>query len=132
MPRKVVRVRFFLSLVLLAIAGFATVKFVSYAQKRARPATPATVIVGATEVITEPGDNDADPGNTLTFTVTATDTGTQDATGVNLTTNVPAQTTLVGGSVAISPAAGNDTYPATGNIQISVPQASGVLNNDFL
>ena len=47
--------------------------------------------------------------------------GADDATGVNFTDTIDANTTLVGGSLTSSPVATNDTFPVTvvGNISIN-------------
>lgn len=71
----------------------------------------------------------ANPGDTLTYTVTITNSGSTDATGVVFSDTVDANTTLVPGSVTTTPIAADDAYTATGNVRISVP-APGVLGND--
>ncbi|HKO45459.1 MAG TPA: Calx-beta domain-containing protein, partial [Pyrinomonadaceae bacterium] len=77
------------------------------------------------------GDTNVDPGDTLEYTVTIQNTGT-DATGVTFTDTIDAHTTLVGGSVNTSPIAFDDpSYTATGNVQITIPAGSGVLVNDI-
>src|ERR1051325_8094140 len=76
----------------------------------------------------------ADPGDTLMYTVTITNTGT-DATGVVFTDDLSqngGNLTLVAGSVNSSPVAVNDSYPnGIGNTRMVVAAASGVLVNDF-
>jgi uncharacterized repeat protein (TIGR01451 family) len=73
-------------------------------------------------------DNNADPGDTLKYTVTINATG-EDATGVTFTDTVDPNTTFVAGTLMTTPLARNDSYTATGNVRISVP-APGVLAND--
>src|SRR5262245_45352368 len=73
----------------------------------------------------------AHPGDTLMYTVVISNTGMADATGVNFTDTIDANTTLVPGSLAISPIAQNDSYNTIGNVNISVPAGSGVLTNDL-
>ena len=77
------------------------------------------------------GDLQADPGDTLKYTVTISASG-EDATGVTFTDTVDPNTAFVGGSLTATPVAVNDSYAATGNVRISVPAGSGVLANDFL
>src|SRR5262249_3605510 len=76
----------------------------------------------------------ADPGDTLMYTATITNSGT-DATGVVFTDDLSqngGNLTLVAGSVNSSPVAQNDSYPnGVGNTRLTVPAASGVLTNDF-
>ncbi len=71
------------------------------------------------------------PGGTITYTVTIGNTS-MDATGVNFSDTIDANTTLVAGSLKASPVAVNDSYTAIGNVRIQVPAANGVLANDFL
>jgi uncharacterized repeat protein (TIGR01451 family) len=70
----------------------------------------------------------ANPGDTIKYTVTITNSGSTDATGVTFTDTPDANTTLVGSPVT-TPIAIDDSYTATGNVRISVP-APGVLGND--
>lgn len=77
------------------------------------------------------GDLQADPGDTLKYTVTINASG-EDATGVNFTDTVDPNTAFVGGSLTATPVAVNDSYQAIGNVRITVPAGSGVLANDFL
>lgn len=74
-------------------------------------------------------DLQADPGDTLKYTVTIGASG-EDATGVTFTDTVDPNTAFVGGTLRATPVAVNDSYVATGNVRISVP-APGVLGNDF-
>src|SRR6185436_5625324 len=76
------------------------------------------------------GDLQADPGDTLKYTVNINASG-DDATGVTFTDTVDPNTAFVPGSLRATPVAVNDTYTATGNIRISVA-APGVLGNDFV
>lgn len=75
------------------------------------------------------GDLQADPGDTLKYTVAISAAG-EDATGVTFTDSVDPNTAFVAGSLTATPVAVNDSYAATGNVRISVP-APGVLANDF-
>src|SRR5215831_6332066 len=74
-------------------------------------------------------DSQADPGDTIKYTVTINASGA-DATGVTFTDNVDPNTTFVPGTLTATPVAVNDTYSALGNVRISVA-APGVLGNDF-
>ena len=82
-------------------------------------------------VIDGDGDLQADPGDTLEYTVTINAAG-EDATGVTFTDTVDPNTAFVGGSLTATPVAVNDSYQAIGNVRIQVPAGSGVLVNDFL
>jgi large repetitive protein len=75
------------------------------------------------------GDNVANPGDTLKYTVTITNSGSTDATGVTFNDTPDPNTTLVPGSVATTPLAIADSYQAIGNVRISIA-APGVLAND--
>ena len=75
------------------------------------------------------GDLQADPGDTLKYTINIGASGS-DATGVTFTDTVDPNTAFVGGTLTATPVAVDDSYAATGNIRISVA-APGVLGNDF-
>src|SRR5688572_25943989 len=73
-------------------------------------------------------DTQADPGDTLKYTVVIGATG-EDATGVVFTDTVDPNTAFVAGTLMTTPLAINDSYSASGNIRITVA-APGVLAND--
>src|SRR5512140_3677979 len=76
----------------------------------------------------------ANPGDTLNYTVIVTDS-VADATNVQFTDTLSNTLTLVGGSVASSPVAVNDTYSQTlvGNVSINSANIGySVTTNDFL
>src|SRR5688500_3180583 len=76
-------------------------------------------------------DGKAEPGQTITYTVTITNTGPDPATGVVFTDNVDNNTSLVAGSVQTQPLAANDTATAFGNVRISTANgAPNLLAND--
>ncbi len=74
------------------------------------------------------GDGKATPGETITYDVNITNSGT-DASDVNFTDTIDPNTTLIGGSLKVSPLAFADDYSAAKNTQLSVG-APGVLTND--
>jgi uncharacterized repeat protein (TIGR01451 family) len=101
------------------------------------PAVPAPVAaplvpdISATKVDSFPdpdGDGKAAPGETITYDVNITNNGT-DANGVNFTDTIDSNTTLVPGSLKVSPLAYADVYSAAQNTPLSVG-APGVLTND--
>jgi uncharacterized repeat protein (TIGR01451 family) len=103
--------------------------------RRSLAATPFFVPnITATKVDSIFTDNDsdgkADPGDVLMYTVTIGNTGADPATGVTFTDTIDPNTTLVPGSVLVSPIAVNDTYNTIGNVNIQVP-APGVIANDL-
>jgi len=75
------------------------------------------------------GDLQADPGDTLKYTINISAAG-EDATGVTFTDTVDPNTAFVGGTLRATPVAVNDTYAATGNVRIQIA-APGLLGNDF-
>jgi hypothetical protein len=75
-------------------------------------------------------DNVANPGDTLRYTVTITNTGSVDATGLTFNDTPDANTTIVPGSVMTTPIAADDTYSALGNVRISISAGNGLLAND--
>ncbi len=97
---------------------------------------PVAAVITATKVDalqTDVNSNGkADPGDTLMYTVTISNTGAMAATNVNFSDMLEANLTLVPGSVNSSPVAVNDAYPnAIGNTRLTVNAANGVLANDF-
>ncbi|MFL6333834.1 MAG: beta strand repeat-containing protein [Pyrinomonadaceae bacterium] len=73
----------------------------------------------------------AEPGQTVTYTVTITNTGDTDATGVTFTDSMDANTTLVATSVQTQPIAVPDAYSVLGNVRIQVTDPTqGLLAND--
>ncbi len=97
-------------------------------------ASPLVPMITATKtdalLVDNDSDNNADTGDTLKYTVTITNNGSTDATGVMFNDTLDPNTTLVPGSITTTPIAVNDTYAASGNIQISINAANGVLAND--
>jgi uncharacterized repeat protein (TIGR01451 family) len=93
---------------------------------------PPSVIITATksDSFSDP-DNDgkAEPGDTVTYDVNVSNAGASDATGVTFNDTIDPNTTLVPGSLRVSPLAFADSYNATKDIALSVP-APGVLLND--
>ncbi|MEQ1646614.1 MAG: Ig-like domain-containing protein, partial [Pyrinomonadaceae bacterium] len=83
------------------------------------------------------GDGKADPGETIGYTVQLNNTGAtspaDDATNVTFADTIDLNTTLVGGSLAASAVAVDDTFPTTvlGNVAIS-SGAFTVFSNDYL
>src|SRR5438270_5609052 len=75
-------------------------------------------------------DGKADPGETITYTVTISNTGTADATNVAFSDTVDANTTLVPGSITTQPIAVADSYNVIGNVRIQPNAAAGLLAND--
>jgi methionine-rich copper-binding protein CopC len=71
----------------------------------------------------------AEPGDQIDYTVDIGNTGGTDATSVLFTDTIDANTTLVGGSIKMSPLAFADTYSAEKDVLLSVG-APGVLTND--
>jgi Bacterial Ig domain/Calx-beta domain len=102
----------------------------------ARRAPAPLVLAGPTIVATKTDafpvhpSGKADPGDTITYTVTVSNTGTGDATGVTFNDSVDPNTTLVPGSVNTQPIADPDSYNVIGNVRIQPNAAQGLLAND--
>jgi uncharacterized repeat protein (TIGR01451 family) len=95
------------------------------------PAAPVVPTVTATKTDSFPDpdlDGKAAPGETITYDVNINNSGT-DATGVNFIDTIDPNTTLVGGSLKVSPLAFPDVYSAAKNTPLVVG-APGVLTND--
>jgi uncharacterized repeat protein (TIGR01451 family) len=82
----------------------------------------------------------AEPGDTIRYTLHITNAGPDPATGVALNDTIDLNTTLVAGSVNVSPLARDDSYTAVGNTLLEVgvtpsgfpaaQVAGSVLDND--
>ena len=84
------------------------------------------------QVIGDDGDGIADPGETLQYAVTISNTGTTDATGVDFTDTLDALTTLVPGSLQVTPLALDDAYDVVGNTLLQITDVNnGLLGNDL-
>jgi uncharacterized repeat protein (TIGR01451 family) len=94
---------------------------------------PPSAIVSATKTDswddTATPDGKAEPGQTITYDVNVSNSGATDATGVAFNDTVDPNTTLVPGSLRVSPLAFADSYNATKDIALSIG-APGVLSND--
>src|SRR5215217_4637507 len=101
----------------------------------APPVEPATAPVAPsitatkTDSFPDPNmDGKASAGETITYDVNITNNGT-DASGVTFNDTIDSNTTLVGGSLKVSPLAFADAYSAAKDTPLSVG-APGVLTND--
>lgn len=107
------------------VAGFA-----GAALPRAFDPAPTVVTASKTDSFSDPeSDGKAEPGQTITYDVNVSNSGASDATGVNFTDTIDPNTTLVPGSLRVSPLAFADSYNATKDTPLSIP-APGVLSND--
>jgi hypothetical protein len=90
-------------------------------------------VITATKVDSFPdpdGDGKVSPGQTITYSVTITNTGSAPATNVTLTDTVDPNTTIVPGSPDSTPIAFDDSYNVVGNVRIQPNAAQGLLAND--
>lgn len=122
--RRAPRALLLLLLALLAL-GPLSVRGVSVAN-----AASPTITATKTASFPNHGNGKASAGDTITYAVRITNSGSQDATGVHFSDTLDPNTTLVAGSLTNTPLAVNDNYNAIGNVRISVPAAQGVLAND--
>src|ERR1044071_5225511 len=91
---------------------------------------PTTIEASKTDSFPDPNnDGKADPGDTITYDVNVKNSGAVDATGVNFTDTIDPNTTLVPGSLRVSPLAFAESYNATINTPLNIP-APGVRAND--
>src|SRR5688572_8420232 len=96
------------------------------------PPAPLAPTITATKIDSFPdldGDGKAAPGETITYDVNISNTGPDDATGVNFSDTIDGNTTLVGGSLKVSPLAFGDTFVAAKDTPLVVG-APGVFTND--
>jgi hypothetical protein len=99
---------------LLVSAVFA---LATYTLVRAAPTITATL---TDTFIGGDGDGKADPGETIEYTAIITNSGADPATGVTFNDILDLNTTLVAGSVNVSPLAGDDAYQTIGNTLLEV------------
>ncbi|MCE7065180.1 Ig-like domain-containing protein [Dyadobacter sp. CY326] len=90
---------------------------------------PTVTATNTYALTNDTGLTGASAGDELEYTVTISNSGT-DAAGVSFTDQIDANTTLVAGSVKVSPIAQNDTYNTIGNVGIEIAAGGGVLAND--
>jgi uncharacterized repeat protein (TIGR01451 family) len=95
----------------------------------AAPLVPSLTATKTDSFADPDGDGKAEPGDTITYTVTVTNNGT-DAANVQFSDTVDPNTTLVPGSVATQPMASNDSYSVLGNVRIQPNAGGGLLAND--
>jgi uncharacterized repeat protein (TIGR01451 family) len=91
-------------------------------QNDKQPNAPAAAVIVATLTDNVAAATKVAPGGTINYTATITNNGAaspaDDATNLNFSAPLDANTTLVGGSVHASPIAFNDTYNWVGNTQL--------------
>jgi hypothetical protein len=87
-----------------------------------QPNAPAAAVIVATLTDNTAAATKVAPGGTINYTATVTNNGAaspaDDASNLNFSAPLDANTTLVGGSVHASPLAFNDTYNWVGNTQL--------------
>jgi uncharacterized repeat protein (TIGR01451 family) len=81
-------------------------------------------------VVDNNSSGDADPGDTIEYTVTINNTGPSDATNVQFSADLDDNAPLVPGSINVSPLAFDDSYVGLGNTPFTIDAAHGVLAND--
>src|SRR6476659_6690315 len=133
MPRKVFRTRFAFLFVVLALAAFAGVKFVSHARKSG-PAAPAATTVTDTQTDNVAGNtvnNTLQVGEKDEGTVTVSVSGSAQAftnVSIPLDSHLTLDTTFGNGSgFTVSPLVPAKTFNVIGNVEIQPVVANGVL-----
>lgn len=114
---------------LIAIVAAGKFGFISEAESRRTMLVPNLTATKTVSLFTDnDSDGKADPGDTLQYSVTINNAGT-DATGVVLNDTLNLST--LSGVANISPLAANDTYNTIGNVNIAFPDGAGdLLSND--
>jgi hypothetical protein len=122
-------------LALVCCAVFTVVKFGPVIRAGTAPLAFAPSITATNDgnIFTDAdGDARADPGDTVEYTVTINNIGTDPANNVVFQDTLDANMTLVGGSVVTSPIAAPDAFAATGNVRRSIPDGgTDLLANDI-
>jgi len=123
-----------LTLVVLSLLVAAVVLSCSDSVSNAKNSSALAVGINAVDTVTDVAgtvDGNADPGDTLEYTVTVTNTGLTDAANTQFNSTLSSLTTLVGGSIKVTPIAVSDTYSVLGNVSIAPLAANGLLANDL-
>src|SRR5687768_8192600 len=93
-------------------------------QSQGAPLVPAAPVISATKrdalLVDNDGDTRFDPGDTIKYTVGITNTGADPATGLQFNDTLDPNTTLVAGSVNVSPLAFDDAFTTVGNTLLAV------------
>ncbi|PKN94770.1 MAG: hypothetical protein CVU44_02890 [Chloroflexi bacterium HGW-Chloroflexi-6] len=82
--------------------------------------TKSDAIIDDGVLLAEAADGKADPGETIEYSVFINNSGPDPATGVAFNDTIDANTTLLAGSINVSPLAGDDTYATIGNTLLEV------------
>lgn len=83
-------------------------------------------------VVDVDGDTQADPGDTLGYTIVVSNSGDEDALGTTFTdVTDDTELTVVAGSLRATPIGRNDSYNVIGNTHITHPIGTGLLANDI-
>ncbi len=77
------------------------------------------------------GTGQVNPGDTIEYHVTVTNVGAKDALDTLFTDTLDSNTTLVPGSITVTPLALDDTYAGVADMELIVDGTSGLLANDF-
>src|SRR5437867_3292735 len=139
-PRMIAIVRLIALLALLisnlvplaAPASISAADLAGTSRASAAPAPAATNIATTKTdalLVDNDGDGRADSGDTLRYTVAVSNTGTTDATGTVISDTLDPNTSLVAGSVRVSPLALADSYSVFKNTPLTIA-APGLLTND--
>jgi hypothetical protein len=133
--------------VIAAVAVMSSVRFDREANANPKPAAEQMAVAISASMTSSlpnancppgPGTFDAtcnglvNPGDTIRYAVTITNTGDTDATGLNFADTLPNTTSLIAGSTQISPIANNDSFPVTGNVRVATANSAtlNLLTND--
>jgi hypothetical protein len=100
-------------------------------KQKEQPVTPTAVGITATKTDNRTSVQPVGPTDTINYTVTITNNGSNDALGVLLSDMIDPNTTLVPGSIQSTPLANADTFNVLGNVRIQPNAAQGLLANDF-
>ncbi|HUR96718.1 MAG TPA: Ig-like domain-containing protein, partial [Pyrinomonadaceae bacterium] len=130
------RKRLAVALSALCLCAIVVLNFIPTTEAETSPALAPTITVANAVDDVQGGPNDdgnADPGDTLEYTVTINNTAApgagNDGTNVVMSDTLSNILTLVPGSLVASPVVANDSYTGSGNIPLA--PATSVLANDI-
>jgi hypothetical protein len=130
------KTRVVVSSLVLCLCAWIALKSVRSSASTAAIFAPSITVTNAVDDVAGTDDGDADPGDTLEYTVTITNNAAvgagNDASGLNFSDTLDSNLTLVPGTLNASPVAGNDSYETVGNTQLQVAASQTVSPSIFV
>lgn len=97
--------------------------------KSAQPLAVGLTATNSYQITKDLGAAGATPGDEIEYTTTLT-AGGGAVSGITFSASIDPNTTLVPGSVQVTPVAVDEAYTTIGNVGLSITEANGLLAND--